>query len=268
MTLQSENSFFLRPLLWILFKGNMLRIKIRAIGLLPLLYLYLFPHRKGKSIDLVIYGTKIHLRPRSHDFYVSMTTLGGEFNLIQTVFPPDFNGVILDAGGYIGTAAIAFSKMYPQAKIVSLEPAKENFDLLKRNTLNFPNIIPIHSGISVDGLPITLYNRDEGEWSFSVLPKTSNGAPVVYSQIPSVTLEKITERYGPISCIKLDIEGYEKTLFESEASTLKHIPVVFVELHEDIAPGVQAAFDHFNTSRYCLKDQGEKYLSLLHTHNV
>lgn len=246
----------------------MLSSKILAIGLHQLLYLYLFPHRKGKSIPLVIYGTKIYIRPKSHDFYVAMTTLGGEFNLIQRIFPLDFKGVILDAGGYIGTAAIAFSKMYPQAKIISLEPVKENFDLLKKNTQDFPNIIPIHAGISADGLPLTLYDRHEGEWSFSTLPIPENGSPIVAHQIPSVTLQTLTEHHGPIACIKMDIEGYEKILFESNDSTLHNIPVVFVELHEEIAPGVHAAFEVFNTSRYVLQDQGEKYLSLSHASNV
>ena len=268
MTPEGDNSLFLRPFLWILFKASMLRSKILAVGLLPLLYLYLFPHRKGKTISLFIYGTRIQLRPKSHDFYVAMTTLGGEFNLIQTIFPSDFNGVILDAGGYIGTAAIAFSKMYPHAKIVSLEPAQENFQLLEKNTRDFPNIIPIHAGISADGLPLNLYDRHEGEWSFSTLPKSENGAPIVAHQIPSCTLQALTDQYGPIACIKMDIEGYEKTLFESDDSTLQNIPVVFVELHEDIAPGVHTAFEVFNTFRYVLKDQGEKYLSLSHAPNV
>ena len=39
--------------------------------------------------------------------------------------------MIIDGGGNIGCAAIYYAKKYPEAHIYSLEPDKENFQLIK-----------------------------------------------------------------------------------------------------------------------------------------
>jgi hypothetical protein len=49
---------------------------------------------------------------------------------------------IVDAGANIGLASIFFANKYPDAKIIAIEPEKENFLLLKRNA---QPLLPNHS---------------------------------------------------------------------------------------------------------------------------
>ena len=56
------------------------------------------------------------------------------------------HGLIIDAGGYLGTAAIAFSEAYPDATVVTIEPSPENFALLVQNTAAYPNIRAAQQG--------------------------------------------------------------------------------------------------------------------------
>ena len=48
----------------------------------------------------------------------------------------------------MGTAAIVFSEMYPKAKIITIEPSLDNFDILQRNIAKYKNIKAIHGALS------------------------------------------------------------------------------------------------------------------------
>lgn len=55
--------------------------------------------------------------------------------------------LILDCGGNIGCAAVYFTNKYPDAKIYSVEPEKNNFQMLKFNTCLYENIYPVNSAM-------------------------------------------------------------------------------------------------------------------------
>ena len=82
-------------------------------------------------VHICLFGQSIIVRPNGPDFRVAVSTLGCEFDPLIGLFPRAFSGVIVDAGGFIGTAAIRLSQIYPNATIVTVEPSNENFKLLK-----------------------------------------------------------------------------------------------------------------------------------------
>ena len=64
------------------------------------------------------------------DLEVALQTLTEEFSAAALPFGIGFNDLIVDAGGYIGTAAIALARMFPGGTIVSLEPEPRNLRCL------------------------------------------------------------------------------------------------------------------------------------------
>ena len=56
-------------------------------------------------------------------------------------FPVDIKPkLIIDGGAYVGYSSLYFSLKYPQAIIIAVEPDNSNFEMLEKNTINFPNI--------------------------------------------------------------------------------------------------------------------------------
>ena len=87
----------------------------------------------------------IDLRSRTSDLPTfDQVFLGLEYN-IDFTFQIERN---IDAGGNIGLAAIYFANKYPNAKIISIEPEKDNFKMCLKNTKNYDNIIPMQKALS------------------------------------------------------------------------------------------------------------------------
>lgn len=66
----------------------------------------------GNLVRVSIKRTAIQVRKGTPDMEVAMSCLTGEFEPVQHLLPRDYNGIILDAGGYIGTAALALSRIF------------------------------------------------------------------------------------------------------------------------------------------------------------
>ena len=88
----------------------------------------------NSEVRIHVYGRPITLRKGTPDLQTAKSSLGDEFNQAQQYLPKSFDGVIVDAGGYIGSAAIRFSEMFPLATVVTLEPEESNFRILTINT--------------------------------------------------------------------------------------------------------------------------------------
>lgn len=119
---------------------------------------------------MVVYGREITIRKGTPDLEVALSSFGNEFDPVQQYLPGRFDGVIVDAGGYIGTAAIRFSEMFPLAKIVTLEPEEQNFRLLERNTRDYPSIYPLNCAlVGVERDWVTIFDSNCGEWGFTTV---------------------------------------------------------------------------------------------------
>ncbi len=54
---------------------------------------------------------------------------------------------IIDGGANVGFASIYFANRYPEAKIIAVEPDESNVEVMRQNTLAYPNISVIQAGI-------------------------------------------------------------------------------------------------------------------------
>ena len=219
-----------------------------------------------QTVNLKICGVDLKIRKKSPDLYVALSSLTTEFDLLATLLPSDFDGVLIDAGGYIGTAAIKMSLLYPQATVVSIEPSSENFELISKNVEAYPNIVVVKAALSSQGIEKTiLNNRGTGQWGLTIVQKPQDTHDVTgLEEVDVLTIGGIRKMFPDkeIGAIKLDIEGAEKKLFVEENDELQNIPIVFAELHDRIVDGCSKSFYEFSKNRWVMFAGGEKYLSL------
>lgn len=206
------------------------------------------------------------VREDTPDTHVVRSCFSGEFECLRYLLPKNYEGLIIDAGAYIGASTIALSKLFKAATIVAVEPSDDNFQILKMNCQNLPKIDLIKGAlVGSKKKELKLKNRKTGEWGFTIVenPIDCNNAIEFDQKVHSISIADIEKKHGKnTDLLKLDIEGAEKELIENDYETICRIPFIFAELHERIISGCEKAFFRLSERRFIVKDSGEKFLSI------
>jgi FkbM family methyltransferase len=147
---------------------------------------------------------------------------------------------IIDGGGNIGLTAVFFANRFPEAKIITVEPDKDNFELLSANCSSYKNITCMNAGIWNRPAHLTIIDQGHGNNAFTV----EEVAVAVPGSVAAVSIESIrqSQQWDTIDVVKLDIEGSEKQVFEKEyESWLPRTKVLFIELHDRMVKGCSKA---------------------------
>lgn len=109
--------------------------------------------------------------------------------------------MVMDCGAHIGSfTRLALSL---GAKVLAIEADRDNFEMLKLNTIGYNNLI-LYNAIIYDGKPVPfLKDPERGE-----LHKIAAVSPDIF---PSTTLKRIIKQFKieKIDLLKMDIEGSE-----------------------------------------------------------
>ena len=147
--------------------------------------------------------------------------------------------VIVDAGAFVGDTAFAF---HPYAKkIYALEPSAEAYECLTRNIkeLNLDKVTPINKGLWNTNGKERLYISAGGDTGACITPFTAMKRGF---DIEVMTIDKLFEEYNidHVDLLKVDIEGSEFALFESEGfkKVVDKIDKIVLEAHPFFVPGI------------------------------
>lgn len=144
---------------------------------------------------------------------------------------------IVDAGANVGYTAIYLSHFYKNAQLMALEPNENTFRRLKHNVeLNkVPNIILHQKGLWGKNAYLKADNsfRDGQAWSFR-LEETTNESEKLFEVTSMNSLMELHQLVS-IDFLKIDVEGGEKEIFNSEAdlSWLSAVKVIAIEIHDE-----------------------------------
>ncbi len=220
--------------------------------------------RRKPMRRIEIAGVTLWIRDDTPDFQIAHDCLGKEFEPLQDYVSADYDGLIIDAGGYIGAAALKFAALFPKAHILTLEPAAVNFAVLIRNVASNPNITPVHAALVSNCVTQATLHHRRREPGFTLVTKPADNPEVEQvGAVPVIQIGNILSTAGPrqVELCKLDVEGYEKDLFSQSADTFGQIKHIFAELHDRIVPGCSDAFNAFSAQRTVRRFGGEKYLT-------
>jgi FkbM family methyltransferase len=217
-----------------------------------------------KTLRLMIGGRNIFIRAATPDCVVAIVTLCHEFEDLFRICGERRPTIIFDAGGYIGTAAIAFATRFPDAKVVTIEPSADNFAILEMNVAPYKNIVAVNKAVCGHAGMANLKSRGTGEWGFTIVdrPEDNETAPVI-QKVECTTVERLMADLGveAIDIFKIDIEGGEFSLFRDKPSWLDRTGVVLIEIHDRIVSGCSSAFREATEGRHNIAS-GEKVISV------
>lgn len=191
---------------------------------------------------------------------IEETLRGGYLGLVGEVVDTDCYrlksidfevNVFFDIGANVGVATRYARQLFPDALIISVEPHKENFDLLKYFTKD-TNTIFINKAIGKGGIwHGTTAANGSGETYLSEglgYPQKAmlaqNGEGIERSDVGTIMLDEIINTYykdGMKAILKLDIEGAENIVWSHKPSmdAIKKMDYIAAEIHWYAIDGVE-----------------------------
>lgn len=146
--------------------------------------------------------------------------------------------LIIDCGANICASVNYFYLNFPKAEIVGIEPDEINYDLCKKNNLNNKKIKILNRALSNERFVYSLERKSQdGRSSFIKYEKNEINENKLPKTIimEDVILNYNINKYTPF-LIKIDIEGHEKKLFESNTDWMKYFKIIIIELHDWMLP--------------------------------
>lgn len=198
-----------------------------------------FFSRRANGLNIKLNDGEVYLRRKSSDYKVfKQIFIDGEYKpLIQIV---NLNLIkietIIDAGSNIGISARYFLSHFPNAKIICIEPDKNNCKILDINLEGKNNIKLYNKALwsKKEILFLTNKFRDGENWSFNISKNQQDSL----SEVSSITIDDLIEEnsLSTIDIFKIDIEGSEFELFKKWSSLeyLERTKIIAIEIHKDI----------------------------------
>jgi FkbM family methyltransferase len=146
--------------------------------------------------------------------------------------------VIIDAGANVGYSVLRFRLEFPDASIIALEPEQTNIAQFKKNCSGDRKIILEEKALWSTNARLRIRSLDASPNGFQVEEDP-------HGDICAVSVSDLLAKYKlpRIDLLKIDIEGSEKTIFQSPetASWLGSVEMILIETHDRIEAGCSQA---------------------------
>ena len=170
---------------------------------------------------------------RQHQYAFDQWPSSNEiFALIERRRVENKRPLIVDAGANIGASVVYFASKIPSARIVAIEPAADNFDLLKRNTSGL-DVEPHLAALGAAGR-VRSVDPGLGPWGYRTERTQDETGSVPVLSVNQIYASHARDAF-PLM-VKVDIEGDEKDLFAHDTEWVRQTPIIFVEPHDWMLP--------------------------------
>jgi FkbM family methyltransferase len=178
-------------------------------------------------------------------------------NLYREIVASGQQPLIIDCGANIGASVTWLSARYPEAHIIAIEPAAENFALLCRNCAGLDVDLRLAGISSADGRAY-LDNPSGSPMDFRTTSER-RGVEIDLVSIESLLASKPATAYAPF-LLKVDIEGAEKDLFAGDTEPINRFPLIILEPHDWLMPGQHTSREFFRFHaaagrEFCMKHE-------------
>jgi FkbM family methyltransferase len=169
---------------------------------------------------------------------------------------------IVDVGSNIGVTSCLFARMYPDARILSVEPEQSNYRLLVENSRPWERIVPVNAAVWGERCRLRFVDPHEGHWGLRVTEAVDYDCPDFGKDggPPGITMADLFAQHqvDHVDLLKMDIEGAERAVFESQHldEWLAKVELVAIELHPQIAGAEEAVLGAFAARSWSHKTWG------------
>lgn len=143
--------------------------------------------------------------------------------------------LVVDCGANIGLSALYFASHLPKARVVGIEPARDNVELARKNTGHNPLIEIIEAAVHDQATSLEIVDPEAEKFAYRVREAGARSS----TSVEAVTIGGLMQRYEASRnlIVKVDIEGGEDALFRSNTGWLDHTDLLIVETHDWLFPG-------------------------------
>ncbi len=178
---------------------------------------------KPRPIHIYFAGKKVKFYVRDSTDIIMLRGILVEGQLETTPLRPN---IIADLGAHIGCASLYYVLLYPHAKILAYEAEPDNFEVLKMNMQQFPQVQCFHRAVASTSGKVKLW-RSSSSAGNSI---TRSESSVEEITVPGITFDEIM--LSNPDFVKCDIEGAEYEVFaNSKKSSV--CATYLIELHSD-----------------------------------
>jgi len=180
--------------------------------------LAMFP---GKEIFLRIYGGDIDI------FYEIFYK-----KIYELPITPN-KQVIIDAGANVGFAALYFLHQMPGSLIYCIEPDPENFNFLHKNLLNEIGNGRVKLFLAAISDKDGFLNLQKSHFKYNTgvtKQRVENSVEVITYSVATFLKKFNIEK---VNIFKMDIEGSEENIFETDVSWLSNVGELLIEFHSE-----------------------------------
>lgn len=200
-------------------------------------------------------------------------TVDDTYRLKMLQFTPE---IFYDCGGNIGITARYASELFPNCKIISVEPNKENYDVFRYFTDKYKSIIVINKAIGIGQVwhGLTAANGSgetylsEGLGYPKLAMEDQEGSSIERAAVQTIMPDELINEFyeeGKKTVFKLDIEGAENIIWDHKPSmdALKKMDYFAAEIHSYGIDGIElehvkyrtkSALKEFNKTHLCILD--------------
>lgn len=183
----------------------------------------------------------VHFGEERHPFYLRLGST--DWLVLEEIFQNDEYAFIqgsissatriVDLGANVGFSLRYWKTLFPQAKIIAMEPDPENCHLCEENIRAAGmqgQVALLQAGVGDSRRQIQLVDSGEGEWAYKTeANETKRGKTVQVIPLAEVLQEHA--RGQKIDLLKCDIEGAEKELFADCRAWIAQVEAIVIELH-------------------------------------
>ena len=140
---------------------------------------------------------------------------------------------VLDIGANIGASAVTFALRYPRARIAAVEPARQAFALLRRNTARYANIECHNVGLFSATMKRELLVGVTDSLTNSILPNRYSGERREEIQLVAADEFAAQTDMTRAEIIKIDTEGCELPILSAMSESVRAAKVIYLEYHSE-----------------------------------
>jgi len=175
-------------------------------------------------------GSQLHdlqLRQNGGDFFIFHEIFQGDCYHIPQSWRDGVNSVV-DLGANIGLTTLFFTRYFPLAHFVCVEPDPTNVRLLLHNLANLGKQALVVEGAISDRSGEVGFSDGGWSWGGAIIQDQSQGR-----RVRSYNMREIIALIpaGTIDILKVDVEGEERNIFADSRDWLQRVGLIVIELH-------------------------------------
>jgi FkbM family methyltransferase len=148
--------------------------------------------------------------------------------------------LIIDVGANIGAASLWFSREFPLAEIIAVEPDNDKATIFRHNLASRERVTLMEAAIG-NRTGLISSNTSLADSVAITTERVLSSRSVLVTTIPSLLDGAGQDR--ELFIVKIDIEGFEKDLFADNVGWVDLPRAIFIEPHDHLFPGCGTSYN-------------------------